>query len=73
MHFRIVSERRGKVAAVPRLEFYSLKQTAEMLMLSERTVRRLIQEKKLRVFKPRGVWKIPYDAIVEFYVENCYW
>jgi excisionase family DNA binding protein len=68
-----VSERRGKVAAVPKIEFYSLKQTAEMLMLSERTVRRLIQEKKLRVFRPRGVWKIPYDAVVEFYVENCYW
>jgi excisionase family DNA binding protein len=73
MRFRIVSERRGKVTAVPKLEFYTLKQTAEMLMLSERTVRRLIQEKKLRVFRPRGAWRIPYDSVVEFYLKNCYW
>jgi len=44
-----------------------------MLMLSERTVRRLVKEKKLQAASRRGAWKIPHEAIVDFYLKVCYW
>lgn len=49
-------------------EFYNLSEVARLLKVSPLTVRRWVQEGKLKAFHPKGtrLYRIPEDALREF-------
>ncbi|MFA0751011.1 MAG: hypothetical protein SLRJCFUN_001414 [Candidatus Fervidibacter sp.] len=55
-------------------EFYNLSEVARMLKVSPLTVRRWVQEGKLKAFHPKGtrLYRIPEDALREFVGEEWF-
>lgn len=45
--------------------FYNIYETADILGVHERTVRRLIKDNELKAFKVGRVWRISREAIEE--------
>jgi len=55
-------------------EFYNLSEVARILKVSPLTVRRWVQEGKLKAFHPKGtrLYRIPEDALREFVGEEWF-
>jgi excisionase family DNA binding protein len=55
-------------------EFYNLSEVARMLKVSPLTVRRWVQEGKLKAFHPKGtrLYRIPEDALRDFVGEEWF-
>jgi excisionase family DNA binding protein len=55
-------------------EFYNLSEVARLLKVSPLTVRRWVEEGKLRAFHPKGtrLYRIPEDALREFVGEEWF-
>ena len=55
-------------------EYYNLSEVARMLRVSLLTVRRWVEEGKLKAFHPKGtrLYRIPEDALREFIGEEWY-
>lgn len=50
----------GKQRQPPRENFYTLREAARILRVSERTMRELLQSSEVHGVKLRGQWRIPY-------------
>jgi excisionase family DNA binding protein len=51
------------------LQFLTLRQTAELLQVSQRTVLRMLQQKKLPGFKVGGQWRVQGNQLTKWLEE----
>ena len=57
------TEDSGQFKRIPTKEFYTLKDVAFILDISERTMRQLLQSGEVHGLKLGGVWRIPHAEI----------
>lgn len=50
--------------------FYSVQEVAEILGLSEQTIRKLIHDGKLGALRLGRTYRIPYDSLIELRSNN---
>jgi excisionase family DNA binding protein len=46
-------------------QYYTMKEIAEMMRVSEKTVKRMIRDRELRAVKFRGSTRIPYSELIK--------
>lgn len=53
-----------------KLKFYTISEVAELLKVHDRTIRRLIDNKKLKAVKIGTTWRISEDDLNEYLESN---
>lgn len=57
------TEDSGKVEQIPDHDFYTLREAAKILRVSERTMRQLLQSGEVFGHKLGGLWRIPHEEM----------